>query len=652
MVDVEVLEKYVDTEAVLERLKGQNFKTQLDSLLQLAELMKNFDETAALTYAQKANLTAKGVGQKVSEAISIYYLTLLRERQQIFGEGLEEAIVDAKMCRRSFQKENRMDWLININNLIGIIYYRQSENDSALVYFHHTLQLLDKSKLPINEILNLRGDVYLDIANLYSTIDTAKANFYYDQSYLLYDSIKNQLALNRLKENMGSYYLYDIGSYEKAEKMFQQSLDYAQASNNTDLLRDSYLGLAYLNTELFMQTNDTQHFKKALNYLGEQLNHQQENLYFTFELIGNLYQDKLNISFRKTKAKVNINERYNDLDSAIINYKKSIFYAQEEGVINGMNKAGKNLFSLCNWRKEVLKVGCDSLLEASSLEFLDINYGGIVTTIENNLKLANEKIRKYEKNEQEAIHKQRISRNWIITGIGLISSAFIFLLLLQRLQQKRLVAKMEALRAQINPHFIANSLNAIESLVNLNKRKEASKYLVHFSRLSRRILNGSREAFISLAEELETLEHFLALEQLRFRDKLDYRIELSEQVNTKLIEVPAMIMQPYVENAIWHGIKPKTDTGFLKISIEKNIKHLICVIEDNGIGRAKSKALKENSVLKHKSQGMRISEERLEALGKMKGAKIKIIDLTDNKGMAIGTKVILRFPLKYKTNNI
>lgn len=636
---IDLSERYVDTDIVIKRLESRGTKIQLDSLLQLAELLSNTDAATALIYAQEGYRVATINGQEVSEAISLYYITLLKSRQQIFGEGLEDIIVDAKLSNRFFEKSKNIDWQINSYHHLGGLYYQKSEKDSALFYLRKSEKSLTTANFSKNRLYNLRGELYHNFANIYSTTDTTKANFYYNESFALYDSTQNRIGQNRLKVAIGYYHLYDLGDLKSAERMFQQSLAYAESFKDTKILIESYQGLAYLKIEQFVANKDEKHFMEALGYLKKQLSLQKENFYFTYELMGYLYREKFNSNTLPKSTIAN-------LDSAIVNYKKAVFYAQKEGAIETMETLGNNISKLCALRNKRFNISCDSLFGNSPTNFLYESYNGIVKNITKNLEVANKKIRKYEKREQEVIHQQRISRNWLITFLSLGFFVLIFLLVLQRLQQKRLIAKMEALRAQINPHFIANSLNAIESLVNLNKRKEASKYLVHFSRLSRRILNGSRQAFVSLSEEIETLEHFLALEQLRFRDKLNYDIQVQESLNLKLIQVPAMILQPYVENAIWHGIKPKEGAGLLKIIIEKDKKQLVCIIEDNGIGRIKAKALRKNSILKHKSQGMQISKERLEALGKMKGAKVQIIDLEDKDKNALGTRVILRLPLK------
>ena len=204
------------------------------------------------------------------------------------------------------------------------------------------------------------------------------------------------------------------------------------------------------------------------------------------------------------------------------------------------------------------------------------------------------------------------------------------------------------MRTQINPHFVANSLNAIESLINLGKSKAAAKYLVHFSRLSRQIQNSSKTATISLAQEVKTLKHFLVLEQLRFRDKLSYEIQVAPTINQNLIMVPALVLQPYVENAIWHGLKPKAAGGHILIKVSKIGNVLSYCIEDNGIGRVKSKKIQAASVLKDKSMGKQITKAHLKAMIRIKGTQVAIQDLVDKDGQACGTKTTIRFPYKLK----
>jgi len=231
-------------------------------------------------------------------------------------------------------------------------------------------------------------------------------------------------------------------------------------------------------------------------------------------------------------------------------------------------------------------------------------------------------------------------------GLGIIGT--IFFIHYQNKKNKHLQAKLKAMRVQINPHFVSNSLNAIESLINLGNSKAASKYLVHFSRFSRQILNSSKIATISLAQELKTLKHFLVLEQLRFREKLSYDIQVDSTINQDLVMVPAMILQPYVENAIRQGLQPKAAGGHILIKVSKRGKVLSYCIEDNGVGSVRSSEIRATSVLKDQSMGMQITEERLKAIVRIKGTEVVIQDLMDNKGQACGTRKLIRFPYKIK----
>jgi LytS/YehU family sensor histidine kinase len=156
-------------------------------------------------------------------------------------------------------------------------------------------------------------------------------------------------------------------------------------------------------------------------------------------------------------------------------------------------------------------------------------------------------------------------------------------------EKKLANVEMSALLAQMNPHFLFNSLNSIDSYIIRNESKKASEYLNNFARLMRLILQNSRSNYINLKDELEALELYMQMESLRFKNKFCYSIAIDENVESSSIVIPPMLIQPYVENAIWHGLMHKTNgtEGLVKINISKNADDLLCVIEDNGIGRKK-----------------------------------------------------------------
>jgi ligand-binding sensor domain-containing protein/putative methionine-R-sulfoxide reductase with GAF domain len=215
-------------------------------------------------------------------------------------------------------------------------------------------------------------------------------------------------------------------------------------------------------------------------------------------------------------------------------------------------------------------------------------------------------------------------------------------------QRKMTEIEMQALRAQMNPHFIFNCLNSINRYIVKSDQVTASLYLTKFAKLIRLILDNSNNKNIILTNELEALKLYIEMEALRFDKKFDYRITVDASVNTDNIEVPPMIIQPYVENAIWHGLLHKETTGCLCISIslpEENI--LQCIIEDDGIGREKAKELKSKSAITRKSLGMKLTENRLTLLNKYAelNASVDIIDLKTTNDEAIGTKVILKIPI-------
>jgi LytS/YehU family sensor histidine kinase len=209
------------------------------------------------------------------------------------------------------------------------------------------------------------------------------------------------------------------------------------------------------------------------------------------------------------------------------------------------------------------------------------------------------------------------------------------------IEKKVFELEQMALRLQMNPHFIFNSLNAIQSFVVTSNTDKAISYLAKFSHLMRMILANSSESFIPLKDELRALTYYMDLEKLRFDDKFEYKLDLGDNIDQEFIEIPPMILQPYVENAIIHGLIHKTEKGLLELSFRLEGKQLLCIIQDNGIGREKAREIREQSGIRRKSRGMIITRERLELMNKQKKDSfgVKIIDLKDESGQAAGTRV-------------
>lgn len=221
-------------------------------------------------------------------------------------------------------------------------------------------------------------------------------------------------------------------------------------------------------------------------------------------------------------------------------------------------------------------------------------------------------------------------------------------LTIKETRQKLEEAKMQALRAQMNPHFIFNCLNSINRYIVKSDPVTASLYLTRFARLIRLILDNSNSKAITLARELEALKLYMEMEGLRFEKKIACDIRFSNDVYPESVCVPPLIMQPYVENAIWHGLLHKESGGHLTISISWGEEGVLqCVIEDNGVGRKKADELKNQSTLNKTSLGMKLTENRLRLMSKPSHSHslVEIEDLEDDRGEALGTKVTLHIPV-------
>jgi len=212
--------------------------------------------------------------------------------------------------------------------------------------------------------------------------------------------------------------------------------------------------------------------------------------------------------------------------------------------------------------------------------------------------------------------------------------------------------RQQALQAQMNPHFIFNCLNSINGFILQNDPATASTFLIKFSKLIRLILEHSNEKTISLLSELEALKLYIDMESLRFGKKFSFKIEVDKSVMADSIQVPPLILQPFVENSIWHGLLHKQTEGVLKIDIAMKGNMLECIIEDNGVGRAMSASFKTKTSVNKKSLGLKLTNERLALMypdGNRRSA-VRVIDMQDNEGIAAGTKVIISMPIAEELN--
>lgn len=268
-----------------------------------------------------------------------------------------------------------------------------------------------------------------------------------------------------------------------------------------------------------------------------------------------------------------------------------------------------------------------------------------ITSLENDRKI-NESRYKLAFENEELINKNSSIQKWIIGSLILIALLLLYAAYTQfkNVRQQQYVNNQLALknlRSQMNPHFIFNALNSVNSFISSNDERAANRYLSDFSQLMRSVLENSEENFIPLSKEVELLELYVKLEHFRFKDKFDYTVTIDPEIDLEQFVIPPMLLQPYIENAVWHGLRYKKERGTLAVKFDKtNTETVVITIIDDGIGRTQSKAIKTENQKKQQSKGMGNIKERISILNKMYRDKVAVF-IEDAQEDATGTRVQL-----------
>ncbi|WP_330745546.1 tetratricopeptide repeat-containing sensor histidine kinase [Chryseobacterium sp. CP-77] len=246
--------------------------------------------------------------------------------------------------------------------------------------------------------------------------------------------------------------------------------------------------------------------------------------------------------------------------------------------------------------------------------------------------------------KDELIRKKNVFNYSLIGALIVLTGLIIFIFrMLKKVQIKNKKIALQSLRREMNPHFIFNSLNSVNHFIATNNELEANQYLTKFSKLMRGVMENSTEDFIPFQQELDLLQNYLALEKTRFADKFDYEIEVDENLNMQNLQVPGMLIQPFLENAVWHGLRYRTEKGFLTLSFEKSESHLKILIEDNGIGIEESKKQKTEHQKTREGRGMKNTLERIQLLNDLykKDITCSIKDKENNSGVLVTIRMNL-----------
>ncbi len=482
-----------------------------------------------------------------------------------------------------YQKINQKSSISKSYNNIGIIYKSRGNNAKALEYFKKALKIQE-------EIGEQSMPVTLtNIGVIYFEGNKLpQAHSYYTKAEKLFETIENQRGLALLQNYWGDYNI-KVKDEVRAEAYYKKSLEMYESIQNKF---GASLALYNLGTLYFNQEK----YNKALPLASQSLSYANE--------IGALDQ-----IYHSEKLLSDIYDVQNQPALSLQHYKNYIIARDS---LNTMESTKK--------------------FDRAEMDF------------------------EYQK--KEALFQEKNKREHLLLIFSIIGTLLVIgliFLLINRYQVKRRLTlqkevaeyEQKALHLQMNPHFVFNCLGSISSFIVQNGTDSALKYLSKFSKLMRLTLEYSKDTLIPIDKEIESLQNYLELEQLRFHDKFEFTIKSSESVEFNM-GLPPLLIQPFVENAILHGLVPKEGAGLIQVNFDVENGQLVCTITDDGIGITQSAAIKEHSMKAHKSMALEITKKRLEIMEATisKSAQIDIRELEENNKV-VGTRVTLRLPIQY-----
>jgi hypothetical protein len=585
------------------------------------------DLKKAVYYYTRAEDVQK-LGMAYNMLLTVYQRTAsLHEIEEILKDAISH-----------FQKTGNEEGEYNISTLLSWHYISTGDFEKGFLYCEKSIKLAEKLSAGNNKKQAIWGTSYFYMSRLYRYAgDYETALFYlykckklyteftpignadaeigdmhrilknYDSAmYYLkpFDTIKRSSSTAFGISNLGNLFI-DLKEYDKAIPLIKESIKIvAKTGNSPGGFNYTALGKAYLGKKNYQEALRSAREAHSILKVEVHKIRMMEN----YELLSQIFH-----SLKKNDSAYYYLQQYTSLKDSLLTRQ---FY----------------------WRLSNYKKVADDEKKISQINLLNKD---------NQLK-------------EQKLKQQAFVKRSLITGLVilfLLSLVVLRVLVLRRkneklksdniqseLKQKALELEMQALRAQMNPHFIFNCLSSINRFIIKNETEAASDYLTRFSRLIRMVLINSQRLLITLEDELEMLKLYLDMERLRFKNSFDYNIHFKNTVDTGAISVPPLLFQPFCENAIWHGLMHKEGQGQLDISINMVEKILHCEITDNGVGRKKAAALRSRSAEKEKSLGLKITKERLALFNKDNGADTfyEIEDLYNENNEAAGTKIKLQ----------
>jgi len=575
------------------------------------------------------NNKAIRIYRNVKESESLYR-SLLRQAgfYQVLNNNTK--VIEAYLEALNIATENEsIDQLATTSSDLGLYFLTVGDNVNAKYYISKALLYAKMSDIPA-----CLGLANCAMADYYSAVkENQGAMDYYQRSLSILSFAAEKSKMTTCYVHLGNH-LVNNGQYDTAVVYYEKALALDKSLNNVIDQSIVYTSLAHV-YQHWKQLNKALKYQKMALKLRKDFGHlslvgsSYTNIGTVYSLLKdyplalNYYKQGLMIALethRTDYVKFNYQRIY-DLYFAQKNYKKALEYNLLIRTIN------------------------DSILKNESQQ----KYSEFQHKYENEKKLQNIDFLTKENEIQKLSLKQ--TRFTIYVMAATLSLLFIIGILLfyqskLKARHRQMELEQKLLRSQMNPHFIFNALIAIQSFIFKNESAEAAHYITSFARLIRLVLSNSREEFVTLQREIDTLSNYLSLQKMRFENKFDYSLIVDTGLDTELIKIPPMLAQPFVESAIEQGIYGLNLPGKIVIRICESDMNILIEVSDNGIGRIKGKDIKDKSGKMPESLATRITEERIANLNRKYQRKIKlqIIDLFDENMKPSGTKVLLTIP--------
>lgn len=568
----------------------------------------NGDYDSALESYQKALKLKEDLGATQGMAISfirigeLYFLLGQYDKAKKFNQK----------ALRIFEEYDHKEGIAGCFNMAGLIYEEWEKYPEAIQFYENSLRIeneINDVKRSANTLNNL-GNVYHKRGKAFGNKeDYLKAKEYYQKSQAIREKINDKKGIASSLNNIGTIYTYE-GKHDKAQNYYKKALKINEELNNQYEISVNLFSLGE-------NYKDLNQYEKAL-----------ESYRRSIEIAKQIkLSDKIKDNYKG----------FSEVYAAMGNFNKSLEYYKKYIVVTDSifnEKSHKQIMELQTKYETENKVKEIALL-----------------TKENEIKDLELNKKETDLNRKKAYQIYLIIFSFLVALVAVLlfrSYQFKQKHYRSELERKNLEIEKRLLRSQMNPHFIFNSLNSIQSFISENDSFSAESYLSKFARLMRYILENSRKSFVYIQDEINTLSLNMELEKLRFDNKFDFTINVSKDIDSENTAIPPMLIQPFIENAIIHGIMNKPTKGHISIGFSNGIDTdvLLCTVEDDGIGRKKSNELKTTIGSKHQSLGLQVTKERLAILNQQVKSRVyvNIIDLTDNTGNGIGTRVELSIP--------